>query len=155
MVLDHSGSSITMVRSFPLPCTRRFLKIAFTRIGPEKGVISLAMGSVTNALWDMYARARGKPLWQLSKLSAHIDTEWTVRWSACIVCDFTPEEFVQSTAFRYISDAITKEEALEMLKSRESSKKERTQTVLQQGYPAYTTSVGCKYSCPLSPVLHW
>lgn len=59
------------------------------------------------------------------------------------VCDFTPEEFIQSTAFRYISDAITKEEALALLKSREATKKERLETVLQQGYPAYTTSVGC------------
>ncbi|KAK9898531.1 mandelate racemase/muconate lactonizing enzyme [Cystobasidium minutum MCA 4210] len=92
-------------------------------IGPEKGVIALATGSVSNALWDMFARARGKPLWKL-------------------ICDFTPEEFVQSTAFRYISDAITKEEALELLKSREATKQERTEKVLQQGYPAYTTSVG-------------
>lgn len=60
------------------------------------------------------------------------------------VCDFTPEEFVQSTAFRYISDAITKEEALTLLKSRETTKQERTENVLQQGYPAYTTSVGCE-----------
>lgn len=63
-----------------------------------------------------------------------------------VVCDFTPEEFVQSTAFRYISDAITKEEALELLKSREATKQERTEKVLQQGYPAYTTSVGCKWN---------
>lgn len=61
-----------------------------------------------------------------------------------LVCDFTPEEFVRSTAFRYISDAITKEEALALLKSREATKGERTQTVIEQGYPAYTTSVGCE-----------
>ncbi|KAL7008146.1 hypothetical protein EMMF5_002328 [Cystobasidiomycetes sp. EMM_F5] len=93
------------------------------RIGPEKGVIALATGSVLNALWDMFARARGKPLWKL-------------------VADFTPEEFVRATAFRYCTDAVTKEEALEMLKKLEPTKKERTTKVMEEGYPAYTTSVG-------------
>lgn len=113
------------------------------RIGPEKGVIALATGSVSNALWDMFARARGKPLWKLSKLFSEKVTRRGVL-TRCTVCDFTPEEFVKSTAFRYISDAITKEEALTLLKSREATKQERTEKVLQQGYPAYTTSVGCK-----------
>ncbi|KAF8903918.1 mandelate racemase/muconate lactonizing enzyme [Gymnopilus junonius] len=92
-------------------------------IGPEKGVIHIASGAVNNALWDMYARSRKKPLWKL-------------------VVDFTPGELVRSAAFRYITDAITKEEALAMLKEREAGKKEREAKVLEIGYPAYVTSAG-------------
>jgi len=78
-------------------------------------VIHIASGAVNNALWDMYARSRNKPLWKL-------------------VVDFTPEELVQSAAWRYISDAITKEEALAMLKEREAGKKEREAKVRELGY---------------------
>ncbi|KIY47845.1 enolase C-terminal domain-like protein [Fistulina hepatica ATCC 64428] len=92
-------------------------------IGPEKGVIHIASGAVNNALWDMYARARGKPLWKL-------------------VVDMSPEELVRSAAWRYISDAITKEEALAMLKAKEAGKKEREEKVKGPGYPAYVTSAG-------------
>ena len=92
-------------------------------IGPEKGVISIATGAVNNAVWDMYARSRKKPLWKL-------------------VVDFTPEELVRSAAWRYISDAITKEEALAMLKEKEAGKKEREENVKEVGYPAYVTSAG-------------
>ncbi|QRV75950.1 enolase C-terminal domain-like protein [Ceratobasidium sp. AG-Ba] len=92
-------------------------------IGPEKGVIHIASGAVNNAVWDLYAKTRKKPLWKL-------------------VVDMSPEELVASTAFRYISDAITKEEAIAMLKSRESSKAEREAKVREIGYPAYVTSAG-------------
>ncbi|CDZ98024.1 mandelate racemase muconate lactonizing enzyme [Phaffia rhodozyma] len=92
-------------------------------IGPEKGVISIATGAVSNAIWDLYARSRNKPLWKL-------------------ITDFTPEEFVRSTCFRYITDAITPEEALALLKEKEAGKKEREANVIKTGYPAYTTSVG-------------
>ncbi|GBE83760.1 L-galactonate dehydratase [Sparassis crispa] len=92
-------------------------------IGPEKGVIHIALGAVGNALWDMYARARGKPLWKL-------------------VVDMTPEELVNATAFRYITDAITREEALEMLKAKAATKAEREARVKELGYPAYVTSAG-------------
>jgi len=78
---------------------------------------------VNNAVWDMYTRSRNKPLWKL-------------------VVDFTPEELVNSAAFRYISDAITKEEALAMLKEKEAGKKEREEKVRELGYPAYVTSAG-------------
>ncbi|KZT02985.1 enolase C-terminal domain-like protein [Laetiporus sulphureus 93-53] len=92
-------------------------------IGPEKGVIHIALGAVDNALWDMYARFRNKPLWKL-------------------VVDMTPEELVSATAFRYITDAITKEEALAMLKTKAATKAEREATVREVGYPAYVTSAG-------------
>ncbi|KAH8829281.1 enolase C-terminal domain-like protein [Flagelloscypha sp. PMI_526] len=92
-------------------------------IGPEKGVIHIASGAVNNAVWDLYARSRKKPLWKL-------------------VVDFTPEELVNSAAWRYISDAITKEEALAMLKERAPGKAEREAKVREIGYPAYVTSAG-------------
>jgi len=92
-------------------------------IGPEKGVIHIATGAVDNAIWDMYARARNKPLWKL-------------------VVDMTPQELVDSAAWRYISDAITREEALEMLTKLEPGKKEREAKVREVGYPAYVTSAG-------------
>ncbi|WOO81042.1 L-galactonate dehydratase [Vanrija pseudolonga] len=92
-------------------------------LGPEKGVIHLATAAVSNALWDMFAKARGKPLWKL-------------------IVDFTPEEFVKATAFRYITDAITPEEALALLKEKEATKAAREANVIEKGYPAYTTSVG-------------
>jgi L-fuconate dehydratase len=92
-------------------------------IGPEKGVIHLAVAAVINAVWDLYAKSRNKPLWKL-------------------IVDFTPEEFVRATTFRYITDAITKEEALALLKKMEPTKKQREAEVLKRGYPAYTTSAG-------------
>lgn len=92
-------------------------------IGPEKGVVHIALGAVDNALWDLFARSRKKPLWKL-------------------VVDFTPEELVRAAAWRYISDAITKEEAIEMLKAKEAGKKDREVKVRELGYPAYVTSAG-------------
>lgn len=92
-------------------------------LGPEKGVIHIATAAVSNAVWDMFAKARGKPLWKL-------------------IVDMTPEEFVQATCFRYITDAINQEQALELLKKLEPTKKQREAEVTKLGYPAYTTSVG-------------
>ncbi|GFZ46285.1 L-galactonate dehydratase [Saitozyma sp. JCM 24511] len=92
-------------------------------LGPEKGVIHLATAAVSNALWDMMAKYNKKPLWKL-------------------ICDFTPEEFVRSTCFRYCTDFITPEEALALLKAKEGGKKAREEEVIRRGYPAYTTSVG-------------
>ena len=66
-------------------------------IGPEKGVIHLATAAVVNAVWDLYAKTAGKPLWKL-------------------ICDMTPEEQVALVDFRYISDALTPERALERLR---------------------------------------
>ncbi|KAI0249944.1 enolase C-terminal domain-like protein [Lactifluus subvellereus] len=92
-------------------------------IGPEKGVIHIATGAVDNALWDLYARARQKPLWKL-------------------LVDMSSEELVKSATFRYITDAITPGEALAILKAREATRKEREAIVREQGYPAYVTSAG-------------
>ncbi|KLO13722.1 enolase C-terminal domain-like protein [Schizopora paradoxa] len=92
-------------------------------IGPEKGVIHIATGAVDNALWDMFAKARRKPLWKL-------------------IVDMSPEELVNATVFRYITDAITPEEALAMLKEKEKTKSEREAHAREVGYPAYVTSAG-------------
>jgi L-fuconate dehydratase len=92
-------------------------------IGPEKGVIHLATAAVVNALWDLYAKTEGKPLWKL-------------------LVDMTPRQLVELIDFRYISDAITPDEALEMLESRAVTRSEREQELRRDGYPAYTTSVG-------------
>lgn len=93
-------------------------------IGPEKGVIHLALGAVVNAVWDLWAKVLGKPVWR-------------------IVADMTPEEFVRCIDFRYITDAITPEEAVELLKKQEPGKAKRLAEAEQsRAVPAYTTSAG-------------
>lgn len=92
-------------------------------VGPEKGVIHLATAAVVNALWDLYAKVERKPLWKL-------------------LVDMTPEEVVECIPFNYITDALTPEEALAILRRNEGSKQERERQLLKSGYPAYTTSAG-------------
>ncbi len=92
-------------------------------LGPEKGVIHLATGAVVNAVWDLYAKIENKPLWQL-------------------LADMSPEALVQCIDFTYITDAITKEEALALLKEKAATKQERIAQLKAEGYPAYTTSAG-------------
>ncbi len=92
-------------------------------IGPEKGVIHLATAALVNAVWDLYAKAEGKPLWKL-------------------LVDMTPRQLVNCIDFRYITDALTPNEALALLQKHEDSKSEREGEMLQHGYPAYTTSAG-------------
>ncbi len=92
-------------------------------LGPEKGVIHLATGAIVNAVWDLYAKIEKKPLWKL-------------------ISDMTPEQLVSCIDFTYITDAITKEEALEILNHKNSTKEERIKYLLANGYPAYTTSAG-------------
>lgn len=92
-------------------------------IGPEKGVIHLATGAVVNAVWDLWAKTEGKPLWKL-------------------LTDMTPEQVVACIDFRYITDALTPEEARDLLRRHEADKSTRTAEMLASGYPAYTTSAG-------------
>jgi L-fuconate dehydratase len=92
-------------------------------LGPEKGVIHLATAALVNALWDLYARAEGKPLWKL-------------------LVDMTPEQIVSCIPFRHITDALTPAEAIEILKRSESTKAAREAEMRRDGYPAYTTSAG-------------
>jgi L-fuconate dehydratase len=95
----------------------------FRWLGPEKGVIHLAAAALINAVWDLYARTEGKPLWRL-------------------LADFEPEQIARSIDFKYIDDAITRDEALDLLKSRTASQAERFERLARLGYPAYTTSAG-------------
>jgi len=92
-------------------------------LGPEKGIIHMAIGAVINAAWDMAARREGKPVWRL-------------------IADMSPEQIVQAIDFRYLSDALTPAEALAILRDAESGKAERISYLLDRGYPAYTTSPG-------------
>jgi len=92
-------------------------------LGPEKGVIHLATAAIVNAVWDLYAKTEGKPLWKL-------------------LADMSPEELVSCIDFTYITDVITPEEAIQLLKEKERSKNEREKYLLENGYPAYTTSAG-------------
>ncbi|MFC4855620.1 enolase C-terminal domain-like protein [Actinophytocola glycyrrhizae] len=90
-------------------------------LGPEKGVAHMAVGAVVNAAWDLAARRAGRPLWRfLSGLS--------------------PEELVEQVDFRYLSDALTEEEALDIL--RRPGREARIAEIEQQGYPAYSTGAG-------------
>jgi L-fuconate dehydratase len=92
-------------------------------LGPEKGVIHMAIGAIINAAWDMAARRAGKPVWRL-------------------IAEMAPEELVDLIDFRYISDALTPGEALALLQSAAPGKSARMETLLARGYPAYTTSPG-------------
>src|SRR5215467_15456584 len=92
-------------------------------IGPEKGVIHLATAAVVNAVWDLWAKVEGKPLWKL-------------------LADMSPEEIVRCVDFRYITDAITPERATELLMERTPSRAARAAELERDGYPAYTTSAG-------------
>lgn len=92
-------------------------------LGPEKGVIHLATAALVNAVWDLYAKVEGKPLWKL-------------------LADMSPEELVSCVDFRYIRDAITPEEAVSLLERRADTRDERENELRRDGYPAYTTSAG-------------
>ncbi|OGB14923.1 MAG: fuconate dehydratase [Burkholderiales bacterium RIFCSPLOWO2_12_67_14] len=92
-------------------------------IGPDKGAIHLATGAVVNAVWDLWAKQEGVPVWEL-------------------VSRMSPEDIVKLIDFRYITDCITPEEALALLKERAVGKEERWETLEREGYPCYTTSAG-------------
>ncbi|MET3804220.1 L-fuconate dehydratase [Nakamurella sp. UYEF19] len=92
-------------------------------LGPEKGVIHMAIGAVVNAAWDLAARIAGKPVWRL-------------------ISDMTPQQIVDLIDFRYLTDALTPAEALEILQRAEPTRQTRIDDLLERGYPAYTTSPG-------------
>src|SRR5580658_260745 len=92
-------------------------------IGPDKGAMHLATGAVVNAVWDLWAKSEDKPLWRL-------------------IADMSPEEIVRLIDFRYLTDTITPNEALELLRARTVGRRERIETTEKSGYPCYTTSAG-------------
>jgi L-fuconate dehydratase len=92
-------------------------------LGPEKGVMHISMGAVVNAVWDLYAKWEGKPLWQL-------------------IADMSPDELVGCVDFTYITDVLTPEKALQNLRLKAAGKAGRIEKLKSSGYPAYTTSAG-------------
>jgi L-fuconate dehydratase len=92
-------------------------------LGPEKGVMHMATGAVVNAAWDLAARRAGKPVWRF-------------------LAEMPPEELVAQVDFRWLSDALTAEDALGILRRAEPGRRERIDLLLEHGYPAYTTSPG-------------
>jgi L-fuconate dehydratase len=92
-------------------------------IGPEKGVIHLATAAVVNAVWDLWAKVEGKPLWKL-------------------LTDMTPEQLVSCIDYRYITDVLTPDEALDLLYRQAATRARREAEMLEHGFPAYTTGAG-------------
>jgi L-fuconate dehydratase len=92
-------------------------------LGPEKGVIHLAMAAIVNGVWDLQGKRDRKPVWKL-------------------LADMTPREIVRCIDFRYITDALPPDEAIDLLERQERSKPQREALLLREGYPAYTTSAG-------------
>ena len=92
-------------------------------LGPESGVVHMALGGIVNAIWDLWARDAGKPVWRL-------------------LSEMPPLQFVNCLDFRYVTDVLTKQEALDLLMGNEPSKTRRMDDLERQGYPAYTTSPG-------------
>ncbi|MFA7638557.1 MAG: L-fuconate dehydratase [Parvibaculum sp.] len=92
-------------------------------LGPDKGVMHLATGAVVNAVWDLWAKAENKPVWQL-------------------VTDMSPAELLRCIDFRYLTNALTPQEGLSLLERAAEGKEARRAKLLKHGYPAYTTSAG-------------
>jgi L-fuconate dehydratase len=92
-------------------------------IGPEKGVVAMASGAVLNAVWDLWSRRAGKPLWEF-------------------IAEMEPEQLVELIDFKHMTDVITKEKALELLEKNRPGWRERVAEMKKDGYPAYTTSAG-------------
>jgi L-fuconate dehydratase len=92
-------------------------------LGPEKGVIHMALAAIVNAVWDLYAKSQKKPLWKL-------------------LADMSPRAIVACIDFRYITDALTPDEAVAILERHAPTKLAREAELLESGYQAYTTSVG-------------
>jgi L-fuconate dehydratase len=92
-------------------------------LGPEKGVVHLATAALVNAVWDLYAKVERKPLWKL-------------------LADMSPEQLVACIDFRYIDDALTPDEAIDLLRQNAPTRKQREAEMVRYGFPAYTTSAG-------------
>ena len=92
-------------------------------LGPEKGVIHISLAAIVNAVWDLHAKREKKPVWKL-------------------LADMTPKQLVACIDFRYITDALTPGEALDILERQQSGKTGREAQLFRDAYPAYTTSAG-------------
>ena len=92
-------------------------------LGPEKGILHMATGALINAVWDLWAKREGKPMWK-------------------VLADLTPEQIVNAIDFTYITDVLTPDEALHILRGEVSGKAAREAEMRRDGFPAYTTSTG-------------
>jgi len=118
------GRDLTAIESAPGDFYRELTyESQFRWLGPEKGMMHMAIGAVVNAVWDLLAKMSGKPLWKL-------------------LSDLSPEQVVELVDFRYLTDVLTKEQALEHLRVASEGKQQREKQLLTDGYPAYTTSPG-------------
>ena len=118
------GLDLDWIREDPARFWRRMTGDSQLRwIGPDKGVIHLGTAAVVNAVWDLWAKAEGKPVWRM-------------------VADMSPAEIVRLMDFRYLTDCITPEEALALLQDRSAGKAQRIAELHASGYPSYTTSAG-------------
>ena len=118
------GMDLADVQRDPLGMWRRLAGDSQMRwLGPEKGVVHLATAALTNAVWDLWARAAGKPLWKL-------------------LLDLPIETVASAIDYRHISDALTPGEAVALLKDLQATRAEREAELHRYGFPAYTTSAG-------------
>ena len=118
------GQSVPELLADPGGFNRRLVGDGQLRwLGPAKGVIHMAAAAIDNAVWDLAGRLAGKPVWRL-------------------LAEMSPEELVALVDFRYLRDALTPEEALDILRRGVPGRAERTEHLLARGYPAYTTTPG-------------
>jgi L-fuconate dehydratase len=118
------GLELEWIREDPARFWRRMTGDHQLRwVGPDKGVIHLGTAAVVNAVWDLWAKAEGRPVWRL-------------------VAEMSPEQIVRLIDFRYLTDCITPEEALDLLRARAAGKASRITKLEAHGYPCYTTSAG-------------
>ncbi|MEJ7592295.1 MAG: enolase C-terminal domain-like protein [Planctomycetaceae bacterium] len=118
------GQTVESLMAEPVTLYRKLTGDSQLRwVGPEKGVIHLAAAAVINAVWDLWARILSKPVWQ-------------------VICDMSPAQFVASVDFRYLSDALTPNQAVELLDRHTATRAQRIEELKGIGYPSYTTSAG-------------
>jgi len=118
------GLDLDWIRQDPARFWRRMTGDSQLRwVGPDKGVMHLGTAAVVNAVWDLWAKAEGKPVWRL-------------------VAEMSPDQIIGLIDFRYLSDCISPEEAIELLESRSAGKAARFAELEASGYPCYTTSAG-------------
>jgi L-fuconate dehydratase len=119
-----TGQPVDELVADPGALARRLIGDSQIRwLGPEKGVVHMAAGGLVNAVWDLAARRAGQPLWKL-------------------LSGLTPEQVVDQIDWRYLRDALTRDEALALLRGAAPGKAERERILLDEGYPAYTTTPG-------------
>ena len=118
------GQSVESLMAEPVTLYRKLTGDSQLRwVGPEKGVIHLAAAAVINAVWDLWARMQNKPVWQ-------------------VICDMSPEQLTACVDFRYLTDALTPNQAVEILSCHTSTRAQRIEELNGIGYPSYTTSAG-------------